>query len=119
MEQQLPIYFTKRGRGWRNTQRLVTLRYKKDGKKIHTFQLQDCHLKRGSFSIQGQRANGYYIDQDTGELVRITNLTGAKKGELRLCPNLTRAAAARICSGIRAGAASAGKARPAFSPFSL
>ncbi|NCE64903.1 hypothetical protein D1159_09960 [Pseudoflavonifractor sp. 524-17] len=91
MEQQLPIYFTKRGRGWRNTQRLVTLRYKKDGKKIHTFQLQDCHLKRGSFSIQGQRANGYYIDQDTGELVRITNLTGAKKGELRKrCPKCKR-----------------------------
>ena len=90
MKLKTPFYFTKEGRGWRTSSVPVTLIYE-DGMCVATAVLKKSHLKRGNFEIAEGIAFGYYVDQDTGEKIRITNIVGYQNGQfLKWCPHCER-----------------------------
>ena len=80
-----PLYFTKKGKGWRKSPKDTTLKYK-DGTIKTTRILNKSDLQCGDFKINGKPAFGYFINKK-GEQIRVTNIVGCKKGKLRKwCP---------------------------------
>ena len=91
MKIEYPIYFTKSKKNWENSPKKVTLNYK-DETIIVTRKLYKCDVKRGDFDISDGPVSGYFIDPDTNEKVRVTNLVDCKHGKLRKeCPHCGKA----------------------------
>jgi hypothetical protein len=85
MKIEYPLYFTKKGKGWKKSPKDVTLNYE-DGTSKTTRVLKKADLECGDFKIEGKSAFGYF-ENDSGEKIRITNIVGCKNGKLRKrCP---------------------------------